>query len=243
MGRDGSGDRVGLKERRKVETLAEGCSRPRPLLCHYCCRGCGPALWQGTCETVAHVVTQAPGNPGCGSFPGAPMAAGSDKDGTPPLLCTPQLQLGQGGSPRPSTPDPAPSHGTRPITFLMKHLTTLLSPKPSPPPNPHPKARAGSKGRCRRAVLSKWHTDLLDLLITLGYWCPPVPTWGGGHGTSGAGTKRCHFHPPSHPGWVGMAPNKTNLSIISLSLYKYRIYIYLCRYIYIDLLSLERIKG
>lgn len=123
--------------------------------------------------------------------------------------------------------------------FPIKHQTTLLSPKPSLPPNPPTKDRAGSKGRLRRAVLSEWHTDLLNLLITLGCWCPPVPTWGGGHGASGAGVKRCHFHPPSHPGRAGMAPNKTNLSIISLSLYKYRIYIYISLPIYIYRSSLS----
>lgn len=140
-------------------------------------------------------------------------------------------------------PDAAPSHGTRPMTAPIRPQTIILSPKPSAPPNPPGKAGAGSKGRRRWAVLSEWHTDLLDLLIALGCWCPPVPTWGGGHGASGAGAKRCHFHPPSRTGRAGMAPDKTNLSIFSLSIYKYRIYIYLCRYIYIDLLSLERIKG
>lgn len=61
------------------------------------------------------VVTQTLGSLGCGSFPGIPMTAGSDKDRTPPLLYTPQLQLGEAGSPsdpprlilpHPRAPDP-----------------------------------------------------------------------------------------------------------------------------------------
>lgn len=103
VGRDGSGgdgNRVRSKQRRKVEET-DPCWRLLQL-CHCCCPG----------SIVTHVVTWAFGSPGCGSFPGAPM-------GPPPLLCTPQLQLEEGGDPL------APPYSTGPITFPIKHQTTI----------------------------------------------------------------------------------------------------------------------
>lgn len=100
-------------------------------------------------------------------------------------------------------PCPTPRHQTRNIPYKTPnhHLITptLCTSKSSP------QARAGSKGRRLRAVLSEWHTDLLDLLIALGCWCPPSAHLGQGAWRERDGGEALPF-PSSlspRPGWNG----------------------------------------
>lgn len=139
--------------------------------------------------------------------------------------------------PRPTGPGaqhPAqtPPHHFTPPPHPTPHPPTKCSPPrpgavlPVPPGINQTPAPTGSSQRVAHGFI-----DCFGVLV------PPGARLGrGARRERGGGRSAAISILPLCTGWVGMAPNKT-LYTFSIYIYKYIIYIYLCRYIYISSLS------
>lgn len=101
-GRGGDGSRVGSKEKRKVEetdSLLEAAPGQGPCCATAAAPACGPACGRGHVGLSLMLSPRHSAALGVAVSLGHPWVLAVIRTGHPPLLCTPQLQLGEGGDP------------------------------------------------------------------------------------------------------------------------------------------------